>query len=535
MQDGDYKAFHMLQTHYKNSTMYRKTKFVSWLMLLACAFPQMLKAQGTSRAASLTDAPYRPQYHFTPVRNWNNDPNGLVYYQGEYHLFYQYYPGGMRWGPMHWGHAVSSDLFHWKDLPVALYPDSLGYIFSGSAVVDQHNTAGFQRGKEKTLVAIFTYDNPKTHVESQAIAYSTDRGRTWTKYAGNPVIPNPGLRDFRDPKVRWYAPRKRWIMVVSCHDHVGLYSSPDLKHWTAESTFGKDRGAHKGVWECPDLFPLKVNGKGPVKWILTVNCAGSPAGTGGTQYFIGDFDGRRFTSGDSRTRWLDGGADEYAGVTWSHSAGRTLFIGWLNGWPEANQEIPSYVWRGGMTLPVTLSLREPGDSTAFLAKQPAREIKTLEKQVYELKDIRLSGKAWERSFPDTVLSSVKISLTAQMGAAKRLRISLENHSGEHLDITYDKDSGLLVIDRSHVGRQDFRASSPARHSLQVEKNLSAIPITLFFDRSVAELFFDAGRYMTTDLVFPIVPFNTLKLKTFGGAANVRSLQIDHIGPAWKKK
>lgn len=513
--------------------MYRKISFVFLVMLLACAFPQMLKAQDNSRASNLTDAPYRPQYHFTAVKNWNNDPNGLVYYQGEYHLFYQYYPAAMHWGPMHWGHAVSTDLFHWKDLPVALYPDSLGYIFSGSAVVDEHNTAGFQKGKEKTLVAIFTYHNPKTNVESEAIAYSTDRGRTWTKYAGNPVIANPGLKDFRDPKVRWYAPRKRWIMVVSCHDHVGFYSSPDLKHWTPESTFGKNRGSHKGVWECPDLFPLKVNGNGPVKWILTVNCAGSPAGTGGTQYFIGDFDGHRFSPEDSKTRWLDGGADEYAGVTWSNTGNRTVFIGWLNNWPEANKEIPSYVWRGGMTLPVTLSLQRPDDSTAFLAKEAVTEMKTLEKPAYDFKDIRVSEQGWEKTFPDTVLSTVKINLTAGMGAAAKLTISLENRTGEHFDISYDKDSGLLVIDRSHVGRQDFRASSPPRHSLRVEKNISAVPITLFFDRSVAELFFDGGRYMTTDLVFPTAPFNTLKMQTSGGAADIRNLQVHYIRSVWK--
>jgi len=212
---------------------------------------------------------YRPQYHFSPPEHWTNDPNGMVYYQGEYHLFYQYYPGGTVWGPMHWGHAISRDLLHWKNLPVALFPDSLGYIFSGSAVVDENNTAGFQQGKEKTLVAIFTYHNPRTNTESQGIAYSNDRGRSWKKYAKNPILTNPGLKDFRDPKVLWYAPARKWIMTLACGDHVEFYSSPDLKSWKKQSSFGKEAGAHGGVWECPDLFPLTYQTQ--KKWVLIVN------------------------------------------------------------------------------------------------------------------------------------------------------------------------------------------------------------------------------------------------------------------------
>src|ERR1700753_4231161 len=227
----------------------------------------------TVRAFSQTgEAPiyheqFRPQIHFSPKAHWMNDPNGMVYFNHTYHLFFQYYPGGTVWGPMHWGHAVSKDVIHWKELHIALYPDSLGYIFSGSAVVDSNNTSGFGKNGEIPLVAIFTQHNQKgadagrKGFQNQSIAYSLDGGYTWTKYANNPVLKNPGIQDFRDPKVSWYPQQKKWIMTLARQDRITFYSSPNLKNWTKESEFGKDAGAHGGVWECPDLFPLKLNGK----------------------------------------------------------------------------------------------------------------------------------------------------------------------------------------------------------------------------------------------------------------------------------
>ena len=245
---------------------------------------------------------HRPQFHFTPEANWMNDPNGMVFYEGEYHLFYQYYPEGNTWGPMHWGHAVSEDLMHWEHLPIALYPDEHGLIFSGSAVVDWKNTSGFGEGDKPPLVAIFSYhDMAKEQAgleddfQTQGIAYSNDKGRTWTKYEGNPVIDNPGIRDFRDPKVIWYEDTKSWIMVVAALDHLMIYGSKDLKSWSVLSKFGKNIGSHDGVWECPDLFPLKdENGK--EHWVILQNMnPGNPNGGSGLQYFIGDFDGTEFT------------------------------------------------------------------------------------------------------------------------------------------------------------------------------------------------------------------------------------------------
>lgn len=245
---------------------------------------------------------HRPHFHFTPEEKWMNDPNGMVYYDGEYHLFYQHYPDSTVWGPMHWGHAVSKDLVNWEHLPIALYPDSLGYIFSGSAVIDWKNTSGFGKDGQPPMIAIYTYHDPvgekagTNTFQYQGIAYSNDKGRTWTKYAGNPVVPNPGIRDFRDPKVIWDEDSNQWVMVFAAWDYVKFYSSSNLKDWTHLSDFGHEWGTHAGVWECPDLFPMTVEETGEKKWVLLQSLnPGSYNGGSGTQYFVGHFDGKNFT------------------------------------------------------------------------------------------------------------------------------------------------------------------------------------------------------------------------------------------------
>ncbi len=232
-----------------------------------------LKAQ--DKATTAYKEQYRPQVHFSPAEKWMNDPNGMVFYKGVYHLFFQYYPNATIWGPMHWGHAESNDMIHWKQMPIALYPDSLGYIFSGSAVVDKHNTSGFGKSGQIPLVAIFCQHDPvgekagRDNFQTQGIAYSLDEGQTWTKYPGNPVLKNPGIKDFRDPKVMWYAPGNKWVMTLATKDRITFYSSPNLKDWTKESEFGQNKGGHGGVWECPDLFPLQLDGK--THWVLLVS------------------------------------------------------------------------------------------------------------------------------------------------------------------------------------------------------------------------------------------------------------------------
>lgn len=284
----------------KSSNMTSKSffYFIFMLVFFACQ-----KEQGSEERNVNTyyQEQHRPQYHFSPEAKWMNDPNGMVYFDGEYHLFYQYYPDSTVWGPMHWGHAVSKDLVQWEHLPIALYPDSLGYIFSGSAVVDWKNTSGLGTADAPALLAFYTYHDPvganagKDDFQYQAMAYSNDRGRTWTKYEGNPVVPNPGIRDFRDPKVIWDDDSNQWLMVFAAWDHVKIYGSQDLKSWNHLSDFGREWGIHTGVWECPDLFPIRVEGSEEKKWILlqSIN-PGHVNGGSGTQYFVGQFDGTNF-------------------------------------------------------------------------------------------------------------------------------------------------------------------------------------------------------------------------------------------------
>ena len=255
----------------------------------------------TKKSKDYYSEKYRPQFHFTPAEKWMNDPNGMVYYEGEYHLFYQYYPKDIVWGPMHWGHAVSKDLVEWEHLPIALYPDSLGYIFSGSAVIDWKNTSGLGQNGTLPMIAIFTHHDPvgekagANDFQYQSLAYSNDKGRTWTKYKGNPVVPNPGIRDFRDPKVIWDEASNQWVMVFAAWDHVKFYGSPNLLDWKHLSDFGKEWGTHAGVWECPDLFPMTVEGTGEKKWVLLQSLnPGAVNGGSGTQYFVGKFDGKEF-------------------------------------------------------------------------------------------------------------------------------------------------------------------------------------------------------------------------------------------------
>jgi fructan beta-fructosidase len=278
---------------------------------------------------------YRPQVHFSPPAHWMNDPNGMVYYGGTYHLFYQYYPKGTVWGPMHWGHATSTDLVHWTNRPIALYPDSIGLIFSGSAVVDFNNTSGLGKAGKPPLVAIFTQHSQarekagRSDAQNQSLAYSNDGGTSWKMYEHNPVLKNPGIIDFRDPNVMWYAPGAKWVMSLATRDRITFYSSKNLKDWKKESEFGQHLGAHGGVWECPDLFPLTAAG-GKTLWVLLVNInPGGPQGGSATQYFTGSFDGVKFTAQGTGTRWLDQGTDEYAGVTWHNTGARRIFLGWM--------------------------------------------------------------------------------------------------------------------------------------------------------------------------------------------------------------
>jgi fructan beta-fructosidase len=484
----------------------------------ACVAPQ-------NKAEIITE-PHRPRFHFTPKTGWMNDPNGMVYYKGEYHLFYQYYPDSTVWGPMHWGHAVSKNMIQWEHLPIGLYPDSLGYIFSGSAVVDENNTSGFQKGDEKPLVAVFTSHNMaiekagKIDIESQSIAYSLDKGRTWTKYANNPVIKNPNLRDFRDPKVSWHEASKQWILTLAAGNHVEFYAAPDLKNWVKVGEFGKTDGSHGGVWECPDLFPLKLDNGTVEKWVLIVNIGnGAPNGGSCGQYFIGQFDGKTFKNDNkpTDTLWLDHGKDNYATVTWSGvSDNRRISLGWMSNWEYA-QKVPTQLWRSAMTLPRELSLKTTTQGVRLFQK-PVKEQEILRGGKQEISAQSIS----ESVALKTTSIGNELSLTFDLSKtmAQDLGVVLSNTKGEKVLIGFEKSTNRFYIDRTEGGKGGFEKRFSGRHYAPREATSSLLKMNLHIDVASVELFADDGALAMTDIFFPNENFNQIALFSKNGAASL---------------
>jgi fructan beta-fructosidase len=471
-----------------------------------------------------------------------NDPNGMVYYDGEYHLFYQYYPDSTVWGPMHWGHAISTDLVHWQHMPIALYPDSLGFIFSGSAVVDWNNTTGFGSVENPPLVAIFTYHDPKivetggVDVESQAIAYSLDKGRSWTKYEGNPVIPNDGNRDFRDPNVIWNDEIQQWNLVLSAHDHVQIYTSDDLKSWKHESDFGIDAGTHDGVWECPDLFPLQVEGTDETKWVLIVNInPGGPNGGSGTQYFLGDFDGHEFTVDSKETNWVDWGRDNYAGVTWSDvpkEDGRRIFLGWMSNWAYANV-VPTEEWRSAMTLPRTLSLVKKNDQYV-LKSTPVQETELIadNSTAVNIETVEISGEK-TLNLEEVTLNQSRLSLEFEMDETlpEAFGIVLENELGENVKFNYSTAHKQFQFNRNKSGDMSFSDKFPGISVAPYEVG-TTVKLELFVDAASAEVFVDGGDLVMTEIFFNSQPFSKLKVFAEGQSITLTSAKAANINSIW---
>lgn len=431
-----------------------------------------------------------------------NDPNGMVFHNGEYHLFYQHYPDATVWGPMHWGHAVSTDLVHWEHLPIALYPDSLGYIFSGSAVVDHGNTTGFGTTDKPALVSMFTYHDPvgeksgRNDFQTQGLAYSNDNGRTWVKFNGNPVLKNPGIRDFRDPKVRWWAEQKKWLLTLAVKDHVEFYASPDMKSWTRLSVFGQDTGAHGGVWECPDFFPM-TDAQGQQRWVLLLSInPGGPQGGSSTQYFIGSFDGKAFTPQDTVTRWIDYGADNYAGVTWSdipEADGRRLFLGWMSNWQYANV-VPTGVWRSAMTLPREVRLVNR-QGVYEIQSRPADELEHITGTVQTFTD-------------SAVLDAPAARIRFEANGTEGFEFSLHNDAQEHVTLRFAE--GRLSLDRRQSGRTDFSDVFPAVHDVDLT-GVDMREVDIWLDAASLEIFINGGERVITELVFPTVAWNRIRL------------------------
>ena len=439
---------------------------------------------------------YRPRFHFTPNQGWMNDPNGMIHLNGQYHLFFQHYPDGTVWGPMHWGHATSNDLVQWKEQPIALYPDSIGMIFSGSAVLDKNNTSGLGRGGIAPLVAIFTQHfmpgekAGRTDFQNQSIAYSLDEGKTWTKYAGNPVLKTPNLKDFRDPKVIWHAPTQKWIMSLAVADHVEFYSAPDLINWTKESEIGKNLFAHGGVWECPDL--LSFNHFGKTIWVLLVSMnPGGPNDGSATQYIVGDFDGHAFKPFSTDIKWMDYGPDNYAGVTFSNVGDRNILIGWMSNWNYANL-VPTEKWRSAMTVPRELKLIEQDNnknSNRFLlVSSPVKEFMNAFTEIGSKENV----------IPNRI--DIKDAKTTDF------EIVLSNTYNEKLIVGYHADKKQFYIDRTKAGVSNFNKGFAAVAIAPRLSNTTNMDLSIILDKTSIELFADGGLTVMTTLFFPTHPY-----------------------------
>lgn len=480
---------------------------------------------------------FRPVYHHTPAYGWMNDANGLVFKDGEYHLYFQYNPYGSVWGNMHWGHSVSRDLVHWQHLPVAIERDTMGHIFSGSCVVDARNDAG--TGTNNIIAFYTSHRNmqPGHQRQVQCMAYSSDNGRTFTKYEGNPIItPFDGLENFRDPKVFWYAPQEKWVMIVSADKNMRFYESRNLKDWTYMSEWGEGYGPQPNQFECPDFIQLPVDGdKQRMKWVMIVNInPGFVYGGSGTMYFVGDFDGHRFTC-DTKpdcVKWLDWGKDHYATVCFSNTGDRTIAVPWMSNWQYANLTPSKGQYRSANALPRELNLYTAADGQLLLSAAPVKELSSLRGKEEKIGDFNLGEKSVEHVADN---GAFELQFRMQPAAKGRTGVELSNAEGEKTVIYFDAENGRVVMDRAESGIVDFgkdiephqlETSSSRRACVDgllhfvndfahatwapVSDITAAHEVRIFSDRSSIELFVDGGRVAMTNLVFPTKPYDRLR-------------------------
>ena len=428
---------------------------------------------------------YRPVYHHTPAWGWMNDPNGMFYKDGVWHLYFQYNPYGSQWENMTWGHSTSTDLIHWTFQGAPIEADAWGTIFSGSAVVDHNNTAGFGKG---AVVAMYTSAGEN---QTQSIAYSNDNGQTFTKYDGNPVLTS-NTPDYRDPHVFWNEDIKRWNMILAEGQHMDIYSSADLKEWKLESQFGAEYGNHGGVWECPDLMKMKVRGTDQYKWMLLCNInPGGPFGGSATQYFVGQFDGHKFTceSAPEVTKWMDYGKDHYATVTFDNAPdGRRVAMAWMSNWQYANQ-VPTMQFRSANSVPRDLDLYEYEGQT-YCGITPSPEL----------------AAARPKKATKTLTEACEMVVTLKGNAT----ITLANDKGEQVVMTYDEKSRTFAMDRTKSGQKEFSDDFAALTVAPVHGKMSQL--RLFIDRSSIEAFDADGKMAMTNLVFPTKPYNKVLVK-----------------------
>lgn len=478
-------------------------------------------------APEVPEDAFRPLYHHAPAYGWMNDPNGMVYYNGVYHLFYQHYPYDAHWNDMHWGHATSTDLVHWTQQPMALYPDPYGMMFSGSIVVDEKNTAGFGEG---AFVAVYTTTEPR---QSQSIAYSLDEGMTWHKY-GAPVITSSSS-DFRDPKVFWYELDSCWALILANGQQIRVYTSPNLKDWTHRYSWGSGHGAHGGVWECPDVMEVPVEGTNESKWVMIVSIGGGGvAGGSATQYFIGEFTAKNFVrEAGTTTMWLDYGKDNYAGVTWAgkrDAQGRPLFIGWMNNWEYANDTPFDFSpFRGQNSFPRALSLINTPDGLK-LKCAPVGQLALLRGNEVFTAPAGTINSTWQSSTIDEMSDGAYI-VDLEVGTAKQSwKMTLSNNLNESLALGYDAANNQVYLDRRQAGINTASASfASAIQTAPLAETERPTHATLLIDRSSAELFINGGRISITDLIFPHETYSKISLSPENGSLELINLQVTKIG------
>lgn len=503
---------------------YKILDMKNYLLAVLCLFSWIASAQ----PESFYKEKYRPQFHFTPAIHWMNDPNGLVYHRGEYHLFYQFNPFGNRWGHMSWGHAISKDLIHWQHLPLAIPEEKDTMIFSGTCISDRYNSSGFadQPGRIP-LIAIYT-----AHIEnvsqSQHLAYSLDDGRTWTKYNKNPVL-DIDSKEFRDPQVFWYAPQKKWVMsvVLATDKKIRFYSSQNLKQWQQMSEFGPS-GDVNGIWECPDLFEVPVAGEpGKSKWVLMH----SPSPY--MQYFVGEFDGTTFKNENPANNIFrpDYGPDYYAAITYKNLPENSfpVSIGWVNNWNYAN-DIPTTPWKSAMSLPRKLSLKKINNEWILL-QQPLDIVRSLRQKLLLQVKNEMIDKTKILNIK-TQQCEMEVVLQPVTGTISGIRLAAGN--GHGIEIGYNTKKQTLYIDRSKTPNQSFNKNFETLSHYETKLVLSnnLLHLHIFFDKSIVEIFANDGEVALTAQLFPDKKDNGLELFSNGGRSGLVSLNIWKMGSAW---
>ena len=488
----------------------------------------------------------RPQLHYSPATNWMGAPISSVFFEEEYHLFYQYTPDNAGDGLMHWGHAVSKNLTHWEPLQIALTPDDRGEIYPGSVVIDWDNTSGFSLDGEPPLVAIFTYNKEETN-QQQAIAYSTDRGRTWTKYEKNPVLNNPNLSSFHDPKVLWDSDSQQWLMVIATDNSILFYGSPNLKNWKYLSNFGINKGVHTGKWRCPDLFSIFIPETGDKKWVLLSTIQdGAPNGGSGIQYFIGEFDGKRYRldqefapslrqrDGVEKAIWLDYGCDHYAGVSWSNTddnSGRQLLIGSMNN-RNYTSSLPTKTWKGTMTFPRVLKIKSTANGPRIFQSFP-KELERLRKQKAATD---ISGAF--HGTQEIACSPQQLEIILEAGVAQDtstiIGFKLSNDSGDIYTLGFDAKATNYFSDRTKAGNNGFSNTFAEKiHLAPKQVDGSLITMHIIIDATSCELIADDGLTVLSEQFFPSEPFTKIEFFVEGLSVDVQQLEVFELESIWE--